>query len=115
MAERLLTLNMRKYLVAQPRTKRVKRAARYVKERVAHYTKTSYDNVKITRELNNEIVKRYARRMTPLRLRVSLENSVATVKLFAEEGKAAAKPEAKPKAKAQEDANARGQVRNKGK
>lgn len=98
-----MTINMRRYLSEQPRTKRAKKAARYVKDRVAHYTKTDYDKVKITTELNNEIVKRYRKRMTPLKLRISLDNGVATVKRFAEEKKpepAAAKKGGKPEQKA---------------
>ena len=98
-----MTLNMRKYLSEQPRTKRAKKAARYVKERVAHYTKTDYDKVRITTELNNEIVKHYRKRMTPLKLRVSLDNGVATVRRFSEEKKpeaAAAKEGGKPEQKA---------------
>lgn len=96
--ERLLTLNIRKYLVEQPRTKRIKKAAKYVRERVAHYTKTDYDKVRITQELNNRIVKHYAKRMTPLKLSVSIDNGVATVKAFTEERAKAHAPEQKEKA-----------------
>ena len=37
MASRLLTINMRDFLVNQPRRKRAMRVSSYVKGRVAHY------------------------------------------------------------------------------
>jgi ribosomal protein L31E len=38
MASRIITINMRKYLSTQPRTRRIKRSMRYLRERIAHYT-----------------------------------------------------------------------------
>jgi ribosomal protein L31E len=84
----LLTINIRKYLVNQPRGKRARKAVSYVRDRVAHYTKTSIDNVKISQDLNSLIVKRVARKMTPVRLNVKIENGVASAEPFA-----AGKPE----------------------
>lgn len=84
MAEILLTINMRKYLVKQERNKRLRRAAGYVRNRIAHYTKTQPENVVITQELNNAIVKRYYRSMLPLKLSIKLEGGKATASQFQE-------------------------------
>ncbi len=84
MAERLLTINMRRYLVAQHRGKRARKAAGYVRDRVAHYTKTPLEGVALSRELNNSIVKRYAKSMEPLRLKVSIDKGEAKVDFFRE-------------------------------
>lgn len=105
MADRLLTINIRKYLVTQPRNKRANKAVRYVRDRVAHYTKTALENVKMSKELNSEIFKRYSKSMNPVRLNVSIANDVASVTLFSQ--KAAQQPatptkkEEKPKQQAQ--------------
>ncbi|MCL5433846.1 MAG: hypothetical protein M1538_02615, partial [Candidatus Marsarchaeota archaeon] len=64
MAERLITLNIRKYLVKQPRTKRARKAIRYIRERIAHYTKIDVENVKIGYDVNNMVFKHYAKYMT---------------------------------------------------
>ncbi len=96
MAERLLTIGIRKYLVKQPRTKRTKKAIKYIRERVAHYTKTKVENVKLSQELNQLIHKRYARRMTPVKLNVKIENNIANVTHFSEKAKP---PQAAPEKK----------------
>ncbi len=82
MAERLLTINMRRYLVVQHRSKRIKKAAGYVRDRVAHYTKTDIENVRLSRELNNSIVKHYAKSMEPLKLKIMMDKGTASVDLF---------------------------------
>lgn len=84
MAEILLTINMRKYLIRQGRNKRLRRAAGYVRERIAHYTKTQPENVVITQELNNAIVKRYSKSMLPLKLSIKLDGGKATASQFKE-------------------------------
>ncbi|MDE1856945.1 MAG: hypothetical protein KGH98_02565 [Candidatus Micrarchaeota archaeon] len=84
MAERLLTINIRKYLVTQPRNKRANKAVKYVRDRVAHYTKTMPDNVKLSKELNSEIFKRYSKSMNPVKMSVSITNDIASVTLFAQ-------------------------------
>ena len=91
MPERLLTINMRKFLINQPRTKRAKKAAGYVRDRVAHYTKIKPENIKIGYDLNNLIFKEYAKSMRPLKLRVKIGTDTADVLPF-KEG-AAAEPE----------------------
>lgn len=82
MVEKLLTISTRKYLVEQPRTKRLRKAPAYIRERVAHYLKLDINSVKISKELNNEIVKRYAKSMLPVKLSITVDNNSATVNLF---------------------------------
>ncbi len=82
MAERLITINIRRYLSRQPRTKRVKRAARYIRERASHYMKIDEENVKISKELNNRIVKFYSRRMVPVKLKAKIEDGKAVLNEF---------------------------------
>ncbi len=79
--ERLLTISIRKYLSKQPRTKRIRKTAKYVKDRVSHYIKIPLENVKIDDSLNRAIVKYYAMKMLPLRLKVDINNNIANVKL----------------------------------
>ncbi len=78
----LLTINIRKYLVGQPRTKRARKAVIYVRERVAHFTKTDIENVRIDQELNSVIVKKYSKTMTPVRMNVKLEGGKAIAEPF---------------------------------
>ncbi len=82
MAERILTINIRKYLATQPRTKRTKKAIRYIRERVAHYTKTELDSVKLSQDLNVQVFKVYAKTMVPLKVSVKIEKGIATVAPF---------------------------------
>ncbi|MEM3841446.1 MAG: hypothetical protein QXN59_02015 [Candidatus Micrarchaeaceae archaeon] len=97
MAERLITINIRRYLVGQPRTKRFKKAARYIRSRVAHYAKVSEENVKISKELNNRIIKHYSKKMVPVKLNVKLDGGKAVVNEFVE--KKAEKETQKPAVK----------------
>lgn len=91
MANRLITINVRNYLVKKPVGKRHLRISKYVRSRVAHYTKTSEENVKITRELGALMVKSYAKSMLPLKLNVSIEKGIATVSSYNADKKAVAK------------------------
>ncbi len=81
----LLTINMRRYLVTQPRTKRKYKAIRYIRERVSHFTKTDIDNVLLSQDLNVMILKSYASRMAPIRLTVKIDGGKATAEPFKEE------------------------------
>jgi ribosomal protein L31E len=106
MASRLITIGIRKYLVEQPRTKRARKAVRYVRERIAHYTKTDEENVKLSTSLNELIIKRHAKSMLPVRASISVDKGVVTASPFSEQ-KAEPKQEVKkaeaaaaPKAKA---------------
>jgi ribosomal protein L31E len=82
MANRLLTINIRKYLVTQPVSRRRNKAVRYIRDRIGHYTKTSVDNVKMSQELNQMIFKHYWRKMTPVKVNVSIENGIANASPF---------------------------------
>ncbi len=105
MADRLITINIRKYLSTQPRTKRARKAVKYIRERVSHFTKIKIENVKLGYDLNNLIFKEYSRSMRPVKLRVKIGTDTADVLPFAEGAhekaqalakQAAAKPEKKP-------------------
>ena len=98
MAERLITINIRKYLSMQPRTKRMRRAARYIKERASHYMKIDIDNVLISKELNNRIIKYYSRKMVPIKLSAKIDNGKAVLSEFSASKPAEQKPEGKPAA-----------------
>ncbi len=78
----LLTINIRKYLVTQPRNKRAYKAAKYVRDRISHFTKTDIDNVKISQELNSLIVKRFSKKMSPVKMNVKMENGKAFAEPF---------------------------------
>ncbi len=97
MADRLITIGIRKYLVKQPRTKRFKKAAGYIRNRVAHYTKLKEEDVKISRELNSRIMKHYSKSMVPVKLNVKIDGGKALVSEF---GVAAKKDAAAPETKA---------------
>jgi ribosomal protein L31E len=102
-ADRLLTINLRNYLVRQPVRKRQMKISGYVRERVSHYLKVGEEKVRISGELNSLMTKRYSRSMLPLKVNVRIENGVATVSPFMQPEKAPAaaqKPEAKTKAAA---------------
>ena len=85
MADRLITINIRKYLVTQPRTKRARKAVKYIRERVAHYTKLKPENVKLGYDLNNLIFKYYSIRMVPVKVRVKIGTDTADVLPFIDE------------------------------
>ncbi len=82
MQSRVSTIRIRRFLVSQPRTKRQRKAVRYIRERIAHYTKLSPADVKLSTALNNLITKEYARRMTPVKVSISIENGKAMVTPF---------------------------------
>lgn len=87
---RLLTINIRNYLVDKPRRKRHMKVVKYVRERVSHYTKVKLDSVRITKELNSTIMKKHVKSMLPLKLNVNIDNGIATVTAFSDTKKAAA-------------------------
>jgi len=85
METRVLTINLRRYLVGQPRTKRARKAARYLKERIAHYTSMETENVKIDRDLNSMIIKYYSKHMKPVKASVKISDGIARVFEFGKE------------------------------
>jgi ribosomal protein L31E len=82
MAEVLLTINMRKFLLKQKKSMRSRRAAGYVRDRVAHYLKLAPENVRLSGELNNMIIKYYSKSMHKLKLSVNVDKGIATAKPF---------------------------------
>jgi ribosomal protein L31E len=115
MAERLITLNIRKYLVKQPRTKRARKAIRYIRERIAHYTKIDVENVKIGYDVNNMVFKHYAKYMTPIKLKVNIGTDTADVLMYKEASEESSKNESKDKKKEKKDkvANTKQQEKTK--
>lgn len=89
MENRLLTINIRKYLVTQPRTKRVKKAVKYIRNRIAHYTKVAEDDVRMTQELNSLILKQHAKSMAPVKLSLSIDKGVVSAAPFSAQKKEA--------------------------
>ncbi len=84
MADRLITINIRRYLVNQPRTKRARKAVKYIRERVAHYTKIPEENIKMSYDLNALIFKQYSRTMVPVKLRIKIGTDTADILPFQE-------------------------------
>ncbi len=102
MANRLLTINIRKYLTKQPRRKRPARMSRYVRHRISKSTNIRLDNIKISKELNSIMLKKYLHSMKPLKVSISIEKEKATVTYFDKTAKPVAEvkaKEAKPDAK----------------
>ncbi|MCL4383378.1 MAG: hypothetical protein M1168_02975 [Candidatus Marsarchaeota archaeon] len=75
MVHKLFTLNIRKYLVTQPRNKRRNKAIKYIRERISHFTKTPIENVKIAQPLNAAIQTYYAKKMNKIKLDANIENN----------------------------------------
>jgi ribosomal protein L31E len=91
MANKLLTISVRSYLVRQPRTKRMRKIAYYLRDRIAHYTKTDIDKVKFGRDLSNALTA-HAKRMTPLKLSIDVDKGITTATLFKEAQQVKAAP-----------------------
>jgi ribosomal protein L31E len=96
MASKLLTIGIRRYLVTQPRNKRARKAARYIRERISHYMKMDLDKVKFSKELNNLITSQ-ARRMKPVKLNIEIDKGIATAMLFKEQAAQQKAPAAEQK------------------
>ena len=96
-ATRILTINIRKYLVGKPRTKRRSSAVRFIRERIAHATKLNPVDVNLTPELNNSIIKHYSKAMVPLKINLSIDNGKVQASSFSE-----VKPQAKQAQEAKE-------------
>jgi len=74
MANRLLIVNIRNYVNRQPRGKRRNRTIRYVREKVAQYTKMDIEKVKIDKKLNERITKFYSRAALPVKMNLDISN-----------------------------------------
>ena len=103
MANRLITINLRRYLVNRPRRLRHKKAASYLRDRVAHYSKVEPEKVKISRELSEVLTKHHVKSMHPIKVNVSIEGGVATVTPFKETQPAAPAQIKAPDAKKPEE------------
>ncbi len=99
MANRLLTINVRKYLSKQPRRKRHMKLPKYIRYKVAQATNVRSSNIKISKELNSIMLKRYLHSMEPMKVNISIDKEIATVTHFESRAKpeAAAKQEEKAK------------------
>ena len=94
MQNKLITINMRRYLSTQPRTKRINKCVKFLIARVAHLTKVSPDSVKIDQKLNVLIFKRYVKTMEPMKVNVGIDNGIATVTQFVEKAVRKEEPKA---------------------
>lgn len=93
MANRLLTINVRKYLSKQPRRKRHMKLPKYIRYKVAQATNVRSSNIKISKELNSIMLKRYLHSMERMKVNISIDKEIATVTHF----ESRAKPEAAAK------------------
>lgn len=90
MATRLLTINIRNYLVNQPRRKRPMRISNWIRFRIAQSTNIRTDNIRISKELNTIIMKEHLKSMKKLKVNINIDKDIATITPFV------AKPAAKP-------------------
>ena len=77
-----MTISLRKYLSTQPTTKRRMKAVKYLRNRIAHYSKVQEGSVKISKELNQLVVKVHSKRMSPVKVRVDIDKGIANAKPF---------------------------------
>jgi ribosomal protein L31E len=91
MQNRLITINIRKYLSTQPRTKRANKAVKLLRSQVSRLARVKPENIRFSQAFNSLVFKRYSRVLTPIKLNVSIDNERATVTPFVE--KAAKKEE----------------------
>ena len=83
MADRLLTINLRNFLVKQSVRRRHMKISKYVRNRVSHYMKVDEENVKLSGDLNILMIKKHSKSMLPLKVNVKIDNGIATVSPFA--------------------------------
>jgi ribosomal protein L31E len=96
-ATRILTINIRRHLVGKPRTKRRGSAVRFIRDRIAHATKLKPEDVSLTPELNNSIVKYYSRMMVPIKVNLNIDNGRVLAAPFSSQKEAPKpQPQAKP-------------------
>jgi hypothetical protein len=90
MANRLLTINIRDFLIRTPVRKRHMRLSNYIKLRIAKSTNVKAENIKISQDLNSLVMTKYLKSMHKLKVNINIEKEKATVTAFSE--KAPAKP-----------------------
>ncbi len=101
MANRILTINIRRYLVSHPRRNRHRKTFGYLRERISYYTKVPEENVLISQELNELVTKHNVKHMSPVTVSIAIENGKASVVPFKEGATATASA---PKEKKQDGA-----------
>jgi ribosomal protein L31E len=84
MPNKLITINIRKYLSTQPRTKRRNKAIKLLKAQVSRLAKVKPEDVRISQSLNSLVFKRYSKDLNLVKLNVSVEKDRATVTPFEE-------------------------------
>src|SRR5208283_3265857 len=84
MPNRLITINIRKYLSTQPRGKRNNKAIKLLRSQVSRLTKVKPENVRFSQEFNSLVFKKYSTLLTPVKLNVNIDNERATVTPFVE-------------------------------
>jgi ribosomal protein L31E len=109
MAERVITISLRKYLSTQPVTKRRMKAVKYLRNRIAHYSKVKEEDVKLSKELNQLVVKVHSRRMSPVKVRVEIDKGIASAKPFEPKQQAAVHSDAKAESKERRNEKAQAQ------
>ncbi len=82
MASRLLTINLRNYLVGVPRRKRVMKISSYIKNRISKSTNVRVDNIRINMALNSVIMKKHLNSMKPLKVSITMDKEIANVTAF---------------------------------
>jgi hypothetical protein len=95
MVNKLLTINIRNYLVNVPRRKRPMKVSTYVRGQVSRYSKIMVGNVKLSKELNVIIMKEHIKSMHPLKVNISIEKEQAMVTPFQQKAPAAKPTETK--------------------
>lgn len=112
MVNRLLTINLRRYMVSHPRRNRHRKTFSYLRDRIAHYSKVPIENVTISNELNELVTKHNVKSMSPVKVNVTIENGKASAAPFKEASISSSK---KPENAAQKAAEAaKEQVEQKG-
>lgn len=96
MASRVATIRVREFLVNQKRPQRARKAAKYIRQRIAHYSKLEPENVKLSIALNALIIKKYAKKMVPVKVNINIENGIAHVTPFVQQQKQTAQTAAQP-------------------
>lgn len=86
------TIALRKKLVKIHESRRLKRAVSYLKEDIARYTKSNYDSIRLSGELNGYLMQDVAKKMLPVTIVITKEADYVKVDLTPEVKKSRLKP-----------------------
>ncbi len=86
------TFALRKKLVKIHESRRLKRAVSYLKEDIARYTKSDYDSIRLSGELNGYLMQDVAKKMLPVTIVITKEADYVKVDLTPEVKKSRLKP-----------------------